>query len=182
MFECKQYIWYTIAIHYYPKLMLEPRMPSRHPDEVVSILRDITPCIHSQALDLKGKREPLDRFTHGMCDFYTAAARRELRKRGIDTLHVVGINIPVRTVNGRETHASHTIGIVHQFVGAEERTKAVWFDYSCAQYGFDQEAIIEIVEKEDVYQRLREVYGGGQWEPGGSYLSQLNLDPRAKVP
>ena len=151
-------------------------MSCAHPDQVVTILRDITPCVHSMALDLKGRTEPLDLFTHGMCDFYTAVAKRELLRRGIDTLHIVGINIPVRTVNGRSTHASHTIGIIHQFTRADVSSKAVWFDFSCAQYGFDQEVIIEVVEKEDVYQRLREVYGGGQWEPGGSYLSQLDID------
>ncbi|HNT30004.1 MAG TPA: hypothetical protein PKL83_03575 [bacterium] len=144
--------------------------------QVETYLYQLVPEIHMQVRRVRREAQSLSDLMHGMCDFTTAIACDKLSGIGWSCLHFVGIQIPVREVKGRTTHASHTIGIVHKFARPHEKDTVVWFDYACAQYGIDKTVLVERVEKEDLYHRLREVYRGGIWEPGGSWLTQLDIE------
>lgn len=144
--------------------------------DVTARLREIAPEVHQTTHRSTGRRGQLAKQTHGMCDLMTTLAIKKLRLQCVQTTTFIGIDIPRRTIADKATHASHTLGVVHGFTQDEDQHKAIIFDFACAQYGYNEEVLITVVDKEDVYHTLRRTYGGGIWQPGGCWLSQIDTD------
>lgn len=143
-------------------------------DYALALLNQLQREVHR----LVSKRGPIDnnRFSHsyGMCDLMTRLALDRLPSQPFEKIIFVGVQIPQRAIQTRQTYPSHTVGILHRFPLPGESDKAVLFDYACAQYGIESDLLLEVIEKELLYHQLRTLYGGGIWQPGGNWLNHLD--------
>lgn len=136
-------------------------------------LHTLTPIIHSAAHLGDPDASLFDR-SYGNCDLMTKLAVEQLTALAYDVLIFVGINIPRQSIRSKTTHTSHTLGVCYNFRHHEDADLAIFFDYACAQYGHDMPLLAKVVPKELLYKELRDTYGGGIWQPGGSWLAQID--------
>ena len=132
-------------------------------------LKDLEDMVHLEVYKRTGRSGSLFDRTFGMCDFMTAWVLRHFEDRGCHAINFVGIKIPQKEIKGQKTYASHTIGVLYDF--QKDDCESI----VCAQYDITQKSLIEVIKRENFYHRLRTVYGGGVWSPGGSWLSQLDI-------
>jgi hypothetical protein len=160
---------------------MKQKIPSPTIRQIADALEEITPKIHREAISYTRRQGDLFDRTYGLCDLMTTLAFRRLPQTSLQTTAFIGIDLPKRSVHSLMTHSSHTLGVIYGFGNEDEKDKALWFDYACAQYGYDEELLYRVVDKEILYFDLRKTYGGGIWQPGGCWLSQINLDDFQKI-
>jgi hypothetical protein len=151
-------------------------MPLHSVIRTQELLQKMSDEIHAQTVRCTKRRGSIADRTHGMCDYMTTLALNKLESLPLHKTAFIGIQIPQHETRGQKTHASHTLGVLYGFAQEAERHLAIWFDYACAQYGYDTAQLIKVVPKEDLYMALRQTYGGGIWQPGGCWLGQIDLN------
>ena len=123
--------------------------------DAMNRLHALTETIHS-ASHLGDPEASLFDKSYGNCDLMTKIAVDQLTDVPFDVLIFVGINIPRKTIHDTQTHPSHTLGVCHNFAHKDDQDLALFFDYACAQYGYDEALLVKVVPKELLYKELRD--------------------------